>query len=273
MKTLMTGRGTSGSWQIRGVQIGEAIGAEVEPMALKSDADVVVGVKRLPTQLAEAFRGRLVWDVVDSYPQPHGNRWGEGECRAWLSKEVRRLQPIGIIAATKRMADDCAEFGVPVLWLPHHHRPGIARNPIRSRIEVVAYEGGTQYIDGWRSAIDRECRRIGARFVTNPERLADADVVLALRSDSGYAPRHWKSNVKLANAHGSGTPWIGCRESGYLETATGAERWTDDPKELAAALDALASQSTRQAISSRFIQSALPLETVAQRLKQWLMAL
>lgn len=273
MKILMTGRGTSGSWQIRGVQVGEAIGAEVEPMALRSTADIAIAVKRVPEALAQALRGRLVWDVVDAFPQPHGNRWGEGECRAWLAKEIRRLQPIGIIAATKRMAEDCAEFGVPVLWLPHHHRPGIARNPIRPRIDVVAYEGGTQYLDGWRSAIDRECRRIGARFVTNPASLADADVVLALRSDSGYAPRHWKSNVKLANAHGSGTPWIGCREGGYMEMATGAEQWADDPKELGAALDALASQSARQDVSDRFIRAALPLETVAQRLKTWLMAL
>lgn len=144
------------------------------------------------------------------------------------------------------MAEDCEGFGIPVLWLPHHHRPGIARNPIREEIRKVGYEGSPQYINQWRPHIEAECQRIGAEFVVNPPRLADVDVVLALRDAKGYAPRFWKSNVKLANAHGSGTPFIGCRESGYIETASGAEYWADNPVELRVAMDWLKSQSARE---------------------------
>lgn len=273
MKILFTGRGTSGSWQIRGVQIGAAMGAEVEPMALRSSADVVVAVKRVPDEVAQAFRGRMVWDVVDAFPQPHANRWSEAECKIWLAKEIRRLEPVGIIAATKAMAEDCAGFDVPVLWLPHHHRPGIAVNPIRERIEVVGYEGGPQYIDGWRPAIEQECQRIGARLVVNPESLADVDVVLALRTDAGYAPRLWKSNVKLSNAHGSGTPFIGCREAGYLETKTGFEEWADDAHELGAAFDRLETRKVRQVVQDVFLRAAFTVEEAAAKLRAWLVGL
>ncbi len=274
MRLLITGRGTSGSWQIRGVQLGKAIGARVEAQARLGDADAVIGVKRLPDDLLRSLRGRpLIWDVVDAWPQPHGNDWDEALCQRWLAQEVERIQPAGIIAATKRMSTDCQAFGVPVLWLPHHHRPSIAPNPVRERLAVVGYEGSYGYIERWRKAIDRECTRIGARFVVNPPQLADVDVVLALRGSSGYAPRHWKSGVKLENAHGSGTPWIGCREAGYLETASGAEYWADTPEELRIALDWLSDQSSREQVADRFRAAAFSVETAAARLKEWVCAL
>jgi hypothetical protein len=235
-------------------------------MRIKGAYDIIIGVKRVPDALAQAWRGRLVWDIVDAFPQPHGNHWSEAECKTWLSKEVRRLSPIAIIAATRKMAEDCALFGVPVLWLPHHYRPGIKINPIRERIEVIGYEGGLAYIERWRSSIDRECNRIGARFVVNPQNLADLDVVLALRGETGYAPRNWKSNVKLSNAHGSGTPWIGGREAGYLEMATGSEQWADTPQELRDSIDSIAEHSKRQEIGRRFLESRISLEQVAEKL-------
>ncbi len=266
----MTGRGTSGSWQIRGRQLGHAIGAQVEAQQLRSNADLVIGVKRVSTEMADAYMGRLVWDVVDAWPQPQGNEWTEAQCKFWLGYEVRRLGPIGIIAATKKMAEDCAGFGIPVLWLPHHYRPSIQPNPIRDRIEVIGYEGSPPYIEPWRKTIESECQRIGATFVLNPMQLADLDVVLALRGAKGYAPRFWKSNVKQSNAHGSGTPLIACRESGYQEMATGMDQWADTDEELASAIDALADVKTRRAISAEFRSAAFPLEAAADRLKSWL---
>lgn len=274
MRLLITGKGTSGSWQIRGVQLGQELGARVQAQARLGDADVVIGIKRLPDDLLRALRGRpLIWDVVDAWPQPHGNDWNEGLCQRWLAQEVERIQPAAIIAATKRMATDCQAFGIPVLWLPHHHRPGIEANPIRERVEVVGYEGSPSYVDQWRKAIERECERIGARFEVNPAKLASVDVVLALRGSSGYAPRHWKSGVKLANAHGSGTPWIGCRELGYLETASGAEYWADTPEELRIALGWLSDQASREQVADRFRAAAISVETAAKRLKEFVCAL
>lgn len=274
MKVLFTGKGTSGSWKIRGAQLAAALNAEAIPNAVNTDADVVVLVKRVEDRTLRAMHGRkLVWDVVDSFPQQagdNGNEWTEREAKDWLKREFERIAPHAVIAATQAMAEDLKGFGVPVLCLRHHHRPKIARNPIRERITVIGYEGSPTYLHGWRRAIERQCVRIGARFQFNPDRLADCDVVLALRDQRGYPARRWKSNVKLANAHASGTPFVGCREAGYLETATGCEYWADTERELAIALDWLADQSTREQVSDRFVQAAYPVERAAQDLRTFL---
>lgn len=275
MKTLFTGRGASGSWRIRGCQIASQLGAEAVPNAVNAEADVAVLVKRVDDRTVRALRSRgakLTWDIVDAYPQPAGNDWNEREAHAWLAREIDRIKPDALIAATSRMAEDLRPFGLPVLWLKHHHRPGIRRNPIRERIAVVGYEGSPSYIAKSQGAIRAECERIGARFVVNPDTLADCDVVLALRDAKGYPPRNWKSGVKLANAHASGTPWIGCTESGYTEIATGCEYWAENQKRLGIALEWLADQSTREQVSDRFVRAAYSVEHAAADLNRFLRA-
>jgi hypothetical protein len=108
--------------------------------------------------------------------------------------------------------------------------------------------------------------------VTNPERLADVDIVVAVRAGQAccYATTSWKSNVKLANAHGSGTPFIGNREFGYLETATGREYWADCAGELAMSFDWLESYTTRRDIHERFLQRAMPVSAAAAQLLEFL---
>jgi len=273
MKLLFTGRGTSGSWRVRGIQLAATLGAEAIPNAVNAEADVAVLVKRTEDRTIRALRSRgvkLAWDLVDAYPQPAGNDWNEREALAWLEREMERIKPDAVIAATARMAEDLRPFGLPVLWLKHHHRPHIRRNPIRENIQVVGYEGSASYITKWREAIRNACERIGASFVVNPDTLADCDVVLALRDAKGYPARNWKSNVKLANAHASGTPWIGCTESGYTEIATGCEYWADNAKQLGVALEWLSEQSTREQICDRFIKAAYPVEKAAAELHSFL---
>lgn len=269
----MTGRGTSGSWQIRGVQLGQSIGAAVVPNALDvAPYDIAVLVKRPTAELLQRLRRanvKIVWDLVDAWPQPAGNEWTEARCQAWMEEMVAMIRPAGIVAATQAMAEDCECFGVPVLALPHHARPGLRMNPIRP-VKVVGYEGGEQYIAKWRPVIEIECARRGWQFVTQPAELADVDIVLALRDSSGYAPRNWKSNVKLANAQGSGTPVICGREAGYLETASGAERWADTPAELTAAFDELELTSTRLEASKKLSAAAPSIESVAATYAAWL---
>jgi hypothetical protein len=258
MHVLMTGRGTGGSWQIRGVQLGGEMGAAILPNALDvAPYDVAVLVKR-PT------------DVVDAWPQPAGNEWNRKRCLDWLEEQIIMIRPSGIVAATKAMAADCERFGVPVLALPHHARPGLKLNPIRPVVRVVGYEGGEQYIARWRPVIEAECLRRGWRFVMQPAELAEVDIVLALRDSEGYAPRNWKSNVKLANAQGSGTPVICNREAGYLETASGAERWADTPEELAAAFDELEPTNVRREASEVLRKAAPSLDSVAATYVEWL---
>lgn len=270
---LVTGRGVSGSWIVRGVQLGTAIGAHVEALTLRSKAELVIGVKRIPQQMAMAYRGRLVWDVVDAYPQPHGNDWDEAACHRWMASEIERLKPIALIAATNQMARDLTGYGLPVLWLPHHYRPGLERNPIRERVEVIGYEGSPAYIEKWRPAIESACKQFGTKFVLNPPRLADLDIVLALRGAIGYAPRKWKSNVKLANAHGSGTPFIGSPEAGYIETMAGPEYWAEEASHLAVSIGHLLSRERRMHVQEKFLKAAFSLEEAASKLSEWLKTL
>ena len=273
MELLITGRGTGGSWAIRGVQLGQAMRAEVVSNAKDVGRyDLAVLVKRpTPDLLQRLHRAnvRIIWDVVDAWPQPIGNDWDSARCLAWLAEQVKAIRPAGIVAATQAMSKDCERFGVPVLALPHHARPGLRMNTIRP-LKVVGYEGGEKYIAKWRPVIASECARRGWQFVTQPTELADVDIVLALRDAGGYAPRNWKSNVKLANAQGSGTPVICCREAGYLETQSGAERWADTPDELREAFDSLESTADRIDASRRLASAAPRIESLATTYLQWL---
>ncbi len=275
MNVLVTGSGKSGSWQIRGAQLGAAIGATVQVNALDIAAhDIAVVVKRPPIALVERIHRAgvpLVYDVVDAWPQPVGNEWPREKCLAWLAEQIKTLRPAGIVAATQAMAADCAGFGVPVLPLPHHARPGLKRNTVREHVAVVGYEGGEHYMSGrWRAIVETECFERGWQYTSNPDSLSDLDIVVAMRDASGYAPAHWKSNVKLANAQGSGTPFIGAFEAGYRETASGAEYLVSDRATLAHAMDVLTDWQVRQQCSKVMLSAAPALEDVARLYKMWL---
>lgn len=276
MKILFTGRGTSGSWKIRGQQIANEMGAKAVRVASPTEcrnADVIVGVKRIPDELLAAIRasGRpWVWDCVDAWPQKNGPM-GKDQAMNWLHAELDRLRPTAVIWPNRKMQED-AGFGEVIY---HHHRPGIEKNPIRPRIETIGYEGSPAYIEAWALDISEECRKRSMGFTINPSQLADVDVVLALRGPTrnGYPERNWKSNVKLANAHGSGTPFIGAPECGYQETASGAEYWAMSRDDLSLSLDWLESQETRQEVQRRFLASALPINAMADEYRRILGAI
>lgn len=260
MKLLFTGRGGAGSWMVRGEQLGAAMGATVKPMATVADMkghDLVVVVKRVPEALLEALkRSRVPWvyDIVDAYPQPGCSLWTPEQCKGWLFHHLDALRPpLGVIWPNRKMQEDADVSRGAVVY--HHHRPGIKRNKISERISRVGYEGSAKYLDGWTTSLALECKRRNIEFVLNPAHIADLDIVIAMRGGAwdGYAQRNWKSNVKLANAHGSGTPFIGARESGYQETSTGCEYWADTPRELATALDWLESRDSRLTVHERFL--------------------
>lgn len=276
MKLLVTGKGgKAGSWACRGDQLGAAIGATVKPMATRVDteaADLTIVVKRTPEAVIQALRGRRwVFDVVDCYPQPEASAWTKHQAVAWVRNKIAELNPTAIIWPTKRMGEDCG-IDKPSICLPHHHRPRIDRNPIRERVMAIGYEGAPPYIETWMPAIRKQCERRGWQFVLNPARLADLDIVLALRGGNydGYVQRHWKSNVKLANAHGSGTPFIGQRECGYDEMSSGAEYWIEDAKALELCFDLLSLRESRQQIQEWFLPHAYPVEQAGSELLSFL---
>jgi hypothetical protein len=277
MKIVITGRGTSGSFQIRGAQLGAAIGARVERNAMRFDgADVIVIVKRCerPTLDAAHASGKpVIWDVVDAWPQPEGNAWTQEQAMEWLRRDIKKMRPAGIVAATDRMRQDIEAIvgdKVPVLTLPHHARPGIEPNPIRAEIKTIGYEGGHQYLGRWQGWLQAEAQAIGAQFVINPRRLADLDVVVAVRDCSGYPAKAWKSNVKLANAQGSGTPVILSRECGYLETMAGCERWVSGRDELRLALAGMLPHATRVGIHQCLLPAAPSLDKIAKDYLAWM---
>ena len=272
MNILVTGRGTSGSWAIRGQQLGAAIGATVEANATKLHGyDLAIVVKKLPEDALQRLRRAkvpIVYDIVDGWPQPYGNDWGRATCMEWLQGQIARIQPIALVAATNVMAMDCAELGLPVLALPHHARQGQVKNPIRDQVNLVDYEGG-RYLGRWSQWFQIQCEARGWRFVVNPERLADLDIVVALREVRGYAPQHWKSNVKLANAQGSGTPCIVGHESGYEETKSGGEFFADTEPDVERALSILTDWQVRQHAQDKLLPAAPNLALIATEYKTW----
>lgn len=281
MKLLWTGKGgNSGSWIVRGEQLGAAIGATVLPNATEKairEADLTVVVKRTPEVVLRALRApkaRWVYDAIDCYPQPQSSAWTKGEAVRWMQYKLKDLNPTGIIWPNHRMRQDC-DLDIPGLVLPHHHRPNIRNNPIREKVKTVGYEGGGQYLAEWRPALEAECKRRGWQFIVNPKELAELDIVVAFRGGewNGYVTQCWKSGIKIANAHASGTPFVGAPEMGYLENATGAEYWAETPSQLPTCFDWLEDQSAREQIHDRFQQAAYPVEKAAAELKDWLRGL
>lgn len=274
---LFTGRGSSGSWQIRGVQMGSALRGNVCPAPDKiPPCDLAVLVKRPSPGLVDrlhAAKVPIAWDIVDSWPQPHGNEWDRAACLAWLRQSVDAIRPTALVAATEQMARDCEEFDLPLIALRHHARPKQEVNPVRERVRRVGYEGGPAYLGPWRDSMERACKARGWEFVVNPPKLADLDIVVALRHATGYAAREWKSGVKLANAQGSGTPCILNRAAGYTETASGAEKWADSLGEMNEALDALTPHKVRASVGCALNRAAPLLPAISNEYGIWLQQL
>lgn len=271
MAYLFTGKGTSGSWQIRGQQMAQGIGAAIPHCTDPKGFDAAVVVKRTPSPVIQSLRDYSipwVWDIVDAYPQPAANGWTRAEAVHWIRYQVAQLRPDGIIWPNRKMMED-AEIDIPQTVLYHHYRPDMRLNPIRKTIQTVGYEGGP-YLGRWADFLKSECQRRGWQFVVNPGELASLDVVVALRDPSGYVPFSYKSNVKLANAHGSGTPFIGSPENGYIETQSGAEYWATTRQDVLTAFDWLEDQSAREQIHDRFRDASYSLEQAQQDLTEFL---
>lgn len=280
LKVLVTGQGATGSWAIRGEQLGQAIGATVQPQARSARGfDIVVVVKRLHS-LAILRSARwhgipVIWDIVDAWPQ--GRHVGKVRtCEAamsWLRQSLRMIKPDGVIAPTRQMEKDLQfvqESGIQVTTLAHHAWQGKPINPIRHVVRTIGYQGGEKHLGNWAADLSREARLRGWQFVVNPESLADVDIAVALRGESGYASKNWKSNVKLANAQASGTPIILAREAGYLETASGSEFWADTAAELSAGLDWFAEHAHRAQASAQMRGTEPQLTDIAANYKGWL---
>lgn len=277
MKLLFTGRGTSGSWKVRGEQLGKACGATVKPMASLQqcrDADIIVQVKRFDAKLLGNLQksGRpWVWDLVDFYPQPACSVWSRAKAIKWVQRQIKAAKPSGVIWPNRRMQADCS-VNIPGLVLYHHARPDVGVNMIAPTIKNVGYEGSPRYLGRWQQLIIDQCSARGWKFCVNTHPVDKVDLVVAFRDDphNGYVQRHWKSNVKLSNAHGAGTPFIGPSESGYIETGTGFESWVNDMSALSKAFDRLEPYKVRAEIGRQFLANAYTLDEAARDLTEFL---
>lgn len=219
MKILMVGVG-AGSWQMRGVQLGRAMGARVTSTPRATDwawADVVVLVKRAAiTWAAEARRcGKpVVWDALDFWEQPEDNHKPMAEMITAARQIATDAGVTTVIGATQRMASDLG--GV---YLPHHCREGLTPQPMRAKAERVGYDGTKKYLGRWLKALEDACRRLGLTFVLHPERLSDVDVLVSFRDGKWDGPvcRAWKSGVKYVNAIAAGRPVLTLGDDAFYE--------------------------------------------------------
>ncbi len=277
MKVLVTGSGRSGSWQIRGEQLGRAIGATVAPQASAEQlaaADLVVLVKRAPPALLAALKASrkpVVWDVVDAWPQAHGAPLDMHAALGWLGGELRRIRPHAVVWPTRCMEADAGWSG-PQITLPHHGWPRYQSRETAEHVSVVGYEGSARYLGKWRRILEQECARRGWCFEVNGD-LQRADIGIALRDGGGYAEAHWKSNCKLANLQRLGIPALCSPESGYQETAGGGEVWIHEEGDIARALECLASRAERDHRGVAARQAQIRLEAVAADYHGWLATL
>lgn len=278
-RILITGLGSKLAWKIRAEQLGHAMGAVVMAHAPRREmekADVVVVCKWYTDQIVSDLRKcerPWAWDIVDAYPQPQAYQWIPSLARQWIRNTLFDLSPKALIAATGAMLEDASFRGIA---LPHHARPKQAVNSLRPRVKAVGYEGLAKYLGGgtesWRGLVEAECKARGWQFVVNPERLADVDILVALRDQPNYVCSKWKSNVKLSNAHATGTPIVCAREAGYMENASGAEKWATSADELTQAFDSLTPVENRRVVHDVFLERAkkYTLEAIAARYRDYL---
>lgn len=220
MNILIVGSG-KGSWEVRGRQLGAAIGARLKRHPSDDDmrwADVVVMVKRALmawADLAHRFGKPVVWDALDFWQQPTQNSFTQGQSIGLLDEHIYRYKPTLVIGATEAMAK--AAGGV---YLPHHSRPGLSPTPARDVVTTVGYEGTRKYLGRWGNAVQAECDRRGWQFVINPADLRECDLLVAFRDGEwdGWMCDAWKSGVKAVNAIAAGRPLITQGAVAVLET-------------------------------------------------------
>ena len=221
MNVLFVGAG-KGSWEMRGLQLAEAVGGRAASTPTKADwawAEVAVLVKRhgaLHAAQARAAGVPIAWDVLDFWQQPSENHLGAHLHRQALADRVAGLAPAVVIGATRAQAEDAGPLGA---YVPHHSWAGLEPTPPRREIRVVAYQGSPAFLGNWLGVLSRACVARGWRFEVNPPDLSQADLLVALRDGAwdGWACRRWKSGVKLVNAVAAGRPVLAQATAAFAE--------------------------------------------------------
>jgi len=130
-------------------------------------------------------------------------------------------------------------------------------NPIRTTVRKVGYEGAN-YLGKWQSLIEEQCHKKNIKFIVNPANYTDIDIVVLVREGihGSFLAKHYKSNVKLANAYGSGTPaLVHVDEMSAHDTDTGdVYFFSDQPGSFERQLDKLLNNEyLRKEIHNNFL--------------------
>ena len=263
-----------GSYQIRGEQVASQrpewrASSELSEEILR-DCEIFCVVKHFKPGWAKTLRERgktVVLDVVDSWDQPADNlRVRNGrDARRLFARKWRRLRFVDAhVFATQAMQDDLQRLSPCSSVIYHHCRPGQSPNPVREIVRTLGYEGAPEYLSRWRDVIERYCAERSLSFEINPASLSELDIGIAARGEEhdGYLPRRYKSNVKLANFYGTGTPCVvQVDQSGCHETDCGVVEFFRDERELRAKLDAMIHDHPRRvAVSKTFLEASKAFE-------------
>ncbi len=229
------------------------------------EAELLCIVKKPDYRVIEKFRklGKpVVFDIVDSWGQPADEMIynNKQKCLDFFSGAWKLINADGYIFPTFRMYSDLGALVQDKIVIYHHYKPQLLRNPVRRHVSNVGYEGG-DYLGEWQPLIERECNRRGLRFLMNPSNYLDLDILFLARGGGrgNFLPRTYKSNVKLANAIGSGTPaLVHFEEMSAHDVDTGdVFFFTDHPGSMQRQLDRLVDDySLRLQIHQNFLDAA-----------------
>lgn len=271
VNVLLVGGG-QGSWTMRGLQLGQAIGGRPTTTPTRADwdwADLVVLVKRHGARFAGEARATgkpVVWDAVDCWAQPSQNGYSDRQALDLLAGQVKAIRPALAVGATGAQAAAFASLGVPSVCLPHHSWDGLEPAPPADDVRAVAYQGNPAYLGRWEPALRGLCEARGWRLLVNPPDLRAADIVVALRDGiwDGWMPREWKSGVKVANALAAGRPVLTQSTAAYSEIRSPGDV-VESEGQLRDALDAWTPHGRRAEAyeRARGMAQAYTLSTVA----------
>jgi hypothetical protein len=257
VNTLLVGVG-AGSWDIRGRQLGGALGARLTVSPTREDfawADVVVLVKRAMTLFGDQAQrsGKpVVWDVLDFWRQPAQNTLSAADALALVRRTA--WSGVSFVGATQAMAT-----AIGGTYLPHHAWPGLTPAPARETVKVVAYQGAAHYLGRWHTWLSAACAARGWQFVVNPKDLREADLLVAFRDGEwdGWICREWKSGVKAVNAIAAGRPLL-TQDAASVREIAPEGAIVEAPEALGLALDDWADYRRRSFVAEVSRDRALP---------------
>ena len=269
----------TGSWQIRGEQIAAMRSnwqAVIHPDADDLERfDLFCFIKKPDFKFLELVRrtGKpIVLDIVDGWKQPRdGFIYRNVPAARRLFKRLwDRIQADGYIFPTETMRKDLGDLVSTSTTIYHHYYPLLRKNPVRAKVKTVGFVG--KGLGAWKARLSKACKQRGIEFIMNPKDHSELDIVVIVRGGTrgSFLARRYKSNVKLANAYGSGTPaLVHAGEMSAHDTDNGEVLFfSDEPGSFEKQLDRLINDhALRKRISEKFLVSSryYDIETIADQ--------